>query len=106
MILRSALAATLCLFLLGCATAEKKAEPPKEQQPQPRRIGTVVLVNEDLQFVLVDVGSYQPATGQALKCFTGESESAVLSVSPEAKRPFIAADILQGHPQKGDEVFE
>lgn len=73
----------------------------------PRRVGTVAFVNNDLHFVLIDVGSlYIPAAGQALKTFSGGTESGIVSVSPERKRPFIAADIVKGAPQKDDDVFQ
>ncbi|MDP9292356.1 MAG: hypothetical protein M3O82_08335 [Verrucomicrobiota bacterium] len=70
-------------------------------------MGTVAFVNNDLHFVLIDVGSlYVPAAGQALKTFTGPTESGIVSVSPERKRPFISADIVKGAPQKEDDVFQ
>lgn len=109
-ILRAASALILCLLWIGCAATEKK-EPaqPAETAPTvgPRRVGSITLVNEPLQFVLVDVGTlYIPKPGQALKSFTGKMESGILVVSPEAKPPFIVADVIKGQPQKGDDVFE
>jgi hypothetical protein len=64
-------------------------------------------VNEDLSFVLVDVGSlYAPQAGTALKSFSGGAETAILAVDPEKQRPFIVADIIRGNPKVGDEVRE
>jgi len=73
----------------------------------PRRVGRVALVNAELGFVLVDVGSlYAPQAGTALKSFHGTEESGVLAVSPEKQRPFIVADIVKGAPKVGDDVEE
>jgi len=73
----------------------------------PRRVGRVAAVNEQLHFVLVDVGSlYSPTAGTALKSFSGGAETGVLAVGTEKERPFIAADIVKGEPKVGDEVEE
>jgi hypothetical protein len=70
-------------------------------------VGTVAVVNEDLHFVLVDVGSlYVPQSGTALKSFSGDAETGILAVDPEKQRPFIVADIIKGEPKVGDEVRE
>jgi hypothetical protein len=67
----------------------------------------VAVVNEELHFVLVDVGSlYVPGAGTALKSFSGDKETAILAVDPEKQRPFIVADIINGDPKVGDEVRE
>jgi len=64
----------------------------------PRRVGRVALVNAELGFVLVDVGSlYAPQAGTALKSFHG---------TEERQRPFIVADIVKGAPKVGDDVEE
>ncbi|MEA3188266.1 MAG: hypothetical protein QOD99_2096 [Chthoniobacter sp.] len=103
----------LCvLTILSCASGctwrhRKPAAATAIQQPQPRAVGSIALVNEQLGFVLVDVGSlYTPAVGAALKSFSGSEETAVLTVSIERKRPFITADIVKGTPHRGDTVFE
>ncbi len=73
----------------------------------PRRVGTIAVVNEDLHFVLVDVGSlYIPQAGTALKSFSGGQETGILAVDPEKQRPFIVADIIRGDPKVGDDVME
>jgi hypothetical protein len=65
------------------------------------------MVNTDLGFVLVDVGSlYTPRAGTALKSFRAGVETSVLAVSPEKQRPFIVGDIVKGTPQVGDDVEE
>lgn len=98
----------------GCALL--KPHKPRKRKPAdsaaltvspPRRVGTVAVVNEELHYVLVDVGSlYSPAAGTALKTFSGDAETGILAVDPEKWRPFIVADIVKGDPKVGDEVKE
>ncbi len=97
------------LLLTGCASMRHKQKPPADIPPAavtgPQRVGRVALVNEDLGFVLVDVGSlYTPQAGLALKSFRDGIETGVLAVSPEKERPFIVADIVKGTPEVGDDV--
>lgn len=97
------------LFASGCSILPHSRKPAATASAPagPRKVGTVAFVNNDLHFVLIDVGSlYIPASGQALKTFTGATESGIVSVSPERKRPFISADIVKGAPQKEDDVFQ
>lgn len=97
------------LMLSGCAwVRHRHAAKEADAAPVgPRRVGRVAVVNEDLHFVLVDVGSlYTPAAGTALKSFSGGTETGILAVNPERSRPFIAADIVKGEPKVGDDVEE
>ena len=95
------------LALPGCANRKHPAQKAPAASTGPRRVGTVAVVNEELHFVLVDVGSlYTPAAGTALKCFSGGTETGILAVDAEKRRPFIAADIVKGAPKVGDEVEE
>jgi len=98
--------ALVCLFS-GCAWQKHKHPQPAAVASAPRRVGTVAVVNEELHFVLVDVGSlYIPSPGTALKTFSGGAETAILAVNPERQRPFIVADIVKGQPKVGDQVEE
>jgi hypothetical protein len=95
----------------GCANVQKLLphhKPKTEHKaPTPRRVGTITLVNEADQFVLIDTGTAAaPAAGTALKTFTGETESGVVTVGSVSRRPFVVADIVSGAPRKGDAVFE
>ena len=86
---------------------KKPAETPAAAVNGPQRVGRVAVVNEDLGFVLVDVGTlYTPQAGTALKSFRNGVETGVLAVSPEKERPFIVGDIVKGTPQVGDDVEE
>jgi hypothetical protein len=67
----------------------------------------VAVVNDEMRFVLVDVGSlYTPSAGTALKSFSNGAETAILAVDPQKQRPFIVADIVKGEPKVGDQVEE
>ena len=95
------------VFISGCATNGHHPAAAAATPTGPQRVGTIALVNEDLSYVLVDVGSlYSPQAGTALKSFSGGAETAILAVDPEKQRPFIVADIIRGTPKVGDEVKE
>ncbi len=82
---------------------EQVAEPAKEARP----IGKVVHVDSTYGFVLVDVGlltGFVPGT--EIQSRQGEAVTAVLKITPEALRPFLTADIVQGKPQLGDIVYK
>jgi hypothetical protein len=69
-------------------------------------VGEIALVNEAKGFVLVDLQSnlYLPAPGSALRTTNASGKTAHLKATPEQKRPFIAADIVDGEPEVGDQV--
>ena len=98
----------LCCLLCVIACAACAHRHKGTQLPIHPLIGTIVLVNDRLGFVMIDTGNAYgiPMKGQALKSFTNGQESGVLTVSPEHKPPFLIADIVKGTPQKGDLVFE
>ncbi len=104
----AALALFGAMILTACAQESRSRSNPLAKAPAgPRRVGTVALVNEELSFVLIDVGSlYSPQVGTALKSFSGGMETGILAVNPEKQRPFIVADIVKGEPKVGDEVKE
>ena len=112
--IRTMLAAALLAGAPGCASFKKmhllphrKSKPAPVQAAVPGRVGTITLVNNDEHFVLIDTGmAAAPATGTALKCFTGEAVSGVVAVGNVNRRPFVVADIVQGAPKKGDAVFQ
>ena len=107
MLTRGVFILMLCAAMSSCAVFHhgKKADGKKVLAPVPRLVGTVTMINGG--FALVDVGTlYSPEPGTALKCFSAGEETAVLTVSPERRRPFITADIVKGMPHPGDEVFE
>ncbi|MGH7939410.1 MAG: hypothetical protein ACREFG_12985 [Chthoniobacterales bacterium] len=58
--------------------------------------------------MLIDLDSslYVPEAGVALRAVSHGAETARLKASPEQKRPFFAADILDGRPSVGDQVVQ
>jgi hypothetical protein len=113
-VIHALLATALLLSLTGCGLLGKRAREKRKAREAaavrpavPLRIGTITLVNEEEQFVLIDNGnSPTPPTGTALKSFTGTAESGVLSVGSVRRTPFVIADIVKGTPRKGDVVFQ
>lgn len=83
------------------------AAPPEPPPVVPERVGAVAVVNDELHFVLIDVGTlYTPPAGTALKSFSAGKQTAILAVNPERRRPFVVADIIEGNPQVGDDVVQ
>ena len=93
------------LILNGCAR-EKQPTTPPPAATAPRVVGEVAIVDEEKRFVLIDLESnlYVPAPGTELRTTNARGETAHLKASPEQKRPFVAADIVDGDPAVGDEV--
>jgi hypothetical protein len=93
------------LLFTGCATKPR----PAVAAPAPVRpsvVGKIAVVDEEKRFVLIDLDSnlYVPAPGTALRSTNAAGAAAHLKASAEQKRPFIAADIVDGEPAVGDEV--
>lgn len=109
--------AAFCVAQSGCGILrggrQRKANAP-EVSPQVaaarrplQRVGVVTLVNEADHFVLIDSGSLPtPAVGAKLASYSGASPSSQLKASDVRRRPFVVADIVEGSPRAGDEVFE
>jgi hypothetical protein len=100
---------TLSLLLAACSST-----PPAKHADAPPRartiaVGEVTIVDEAGRFVLVDLAAnlYLPPPGMALRAINAAGETtAHLKAAPERKRPFIAADIVDGHPAVGDLVVQ
>lgn len=95
----------------GCSANPYKpasASAPSATSAQPRtiQVGEVRVVDAEKHFVLIDLQSnlYVPEPGTVLRAMRDTTESAKLKVTPEQKRPFIAADVIEGEPAPGDEV--
>jgi hypothetical protein len=69
-------------------------------------VGEIAFVNEEQHFVLIDLESnlYVPPPGTLLVSVSGKGKTTHLKVGAEQKRPFVAADILDGDPTIGDQV--
>ena len=92
----------------GCATNIKSAATKTPTVPQPIAVGKVALVDEMRRFVLIDLQSnlYLPRPGLALRTTNAAGQTAHLRTTPEQKRSFITADIVDGHPAVGDLVLQ
>ncbi len=93
--------------LTGCAPGAHRSKPPSAAAAtKPRLVGEVAVVDEEKKFVLIDLESnlYVPAPGTKLQTTNAAGGTAHLKASPEQKRPFIAADIVDGDPAVGDQV--
>ena len=101
------LAATTSLLLpiTGCASHRRPAAT-SAAAARPVVIGEIAVVDEEKRFVLIDLDShlYVPSPGAALRATNAAGKTAHLKASPEQKRPFIAADIIDGDPAVGDQV--
>src|SRR5688500_11034950 len=88
-------------FLPGCALLPKflRKKPKAESPKAPQLIGTIVLVNPEGGFVLVDSGSLpSPVVGKALRTRPPEGSATELRVTEVRRRPFVIADIVSGTP--------
>lgn len=95
-----------CLMLIGCAAADHRVAPSAPGGPTV--VGSVAVVDEEKRFVLIDLESnlYVPPPGVVLRTANASGETGHLRTSPEEKRPFVAADIVQGNPAVGDQVVQ
>lgn len=95
----------LTITLIACAPG-KRSNVPTAGPIGPRVVGEVAVVDEEKRFVLIDLESYLyvPTPGALLRVTNAKGEIAHLRASPEQKRPFVAADIVDGEPAVGDQV--
>ncbi len=96
-----------CLLFAGASCAPRTqptADPATHARPAV--IGEVAVVDEEKKFVLIDLAAnlYVPAPGTALRATNASGGTAHLRASPEQRRPFIAANIVDGDPAVGDQV--
>jgi hypothetical protein len=95
-------------ILFGACQFGPKRAGPKETAGEAIEVGEIAVVDEKRGFVLVDLDSnlYVPAPGIGLRSRNAKGETAHLKAASEQKRPFIAADIIDGHPNVGDKVIQ
>ncbi len=99
------------MLVAACAEPRRAGKPPPgppKPNPRPITVGKVTIVNEEKRFVLIDLASNLsiPDPGVALRTMNGSEETGQLRAAPERKRPFMAADIVSGHPTVGDRVVQ
>lgn len=119
-IARNLAVAALCGALVSCAWPWKKKEIPRARpirfpkanvsdgtKRNPIQVGTILMVNADGNFVLIDSGGGpMPEPGAALKCMREGIDTGVVAVGSERKGTHVIADVVTGTPQKGDQVFQ
>ncbi len=73
---------------------------------EPVVVGKIVQIDQSYGFVIIDSGGIAGfVAGQELEARRDNKKVAKLRVGPEALRPFIAADVVEGAPERGDLVF-
>ena len=118
-VVRTLAMAALCGALVSCAWPWKKEVPrakpirfPKANasdgtKRNPKQVGTILMVNAEGNFVVIDSGGWaMPESGAALKCMREGIETGVIAVGSERKGTHVIADVVTGTPQKGDQVFQ
>ena len=84
-----------------------KVSPFDGTRRDPKRVGRIAMVNVEGGFVLIDSDAWSPpVAGTALKCMRDGTETGVVAVGKEQRGAFVAADIVKGSPQRGDDVFQ
>ncbi len=106
--LTTAVALGCAALAAGCATGMKSVATKAPAAQREIAVGKIALVDETRRFVLIDLESnlYIPRPGLALRATNAAGETAHLRTTPEQKRPFITADIVDGRPAVGDLVFQ
>jgi hypothetical protein len=101
-------ALSFLLAFSACAPRPQRAVSRPGEVTPPMVVGEIAIVDEEKQFVLIDLDSnlYVPPANTPLRSTNGAGKTAHLRVSPEQKRPFIAADIIDGQPAMGDKVVQ
>jgi hypothetical protein len=102
----AAIAALALLSSGGCASRQRSGVSGVAPVT-PSVVGEIAIVDEEKHFVLIDLDSnlYVPVPGTPLRSTNTAGKTAHLKASPEQKRPFIAADIIDGEPAVGDKVI-
>ncbi len=106
------LALGMGILLSGCAGLGEEPEPEETDTQRvdlsDKRVflGNVTLVNEDSRFVLIKTPVNQRLQpGFPLQSFRDRELSAELGFSPEQIHGFMTADIREGAPAVGDQVY-
>lgn len=103
----------LCVvaLLAGCAGGPGRKAPGEgaaalaEVTPVQFISGKVVLVREQLRYVVVDFGvSLQPKPGDRLGVYRDGNRVGEVRISQQASAGNVAADIMAGEARVGDEV--
>lgn len=92
------------LAVSGCAWWGPKT-PEVPEATLPTWAGRIAMVDTAHRFALVDTGAPMVLpTGANLISFRGKQRTATLVVTPEARPPYLAVEIVEGMPALGDQV--
>jgi hypothetical protein len=108
-----------CCLVVSCGSLGSKKIPraapirfPKANAldgtgRNPKQVGTILMVNGEGKFVVIDSGFWKPPeSGTALKCMRDGVETGIVAVGEERRGGHVVADIVTGEPRKGDQVFQ
>jgi hypothetical protein len=102
--LRAGVVVVLCGSLCGCALFQKKEDDIPEAT-LPTWLGRVVMVDAGYRFALIDTGgSGLPPAGTGVLTFREKRRTSILRVTPEARPPYLALEIVEGLPAVGDQA--
>ncbi|HOW98308.1 MAG TPA: hypothetical protein P5567_00135 [Kiritimatiellia bacterium] len=99
--LEPALGLALALFTLGCTSPVTTAPAPAPAAPG--FVGRVVRVNAAQRFVIVQCERL-PSEGDTLTLYRGKEPAGRLRATGPFRPPYVAADVLEGAPERGDAV--
>lgn len=97
--------------LAGCGLLHKYGfgkSRDKKAAPEAREslVGVIEMVNPEHKFVLIrSQARYNFLPGTQLVTYSPSGLKATLQITPERKSSFLAADIVDGYPQRGFPVF-
>ncbi len=99
-------------LVVGCKSAPGNAAPGNPAAPAPAKIralggaqGSIVQVQPALRFVVVDFTlNATPAPDQILKVYRNGQKVGEVKAGRMTRESNVAADIVSGDPQVGDEV--
>jgi hypothetical protein len=93
------------LAVLGAAWGDSSEtnEPSAKPVLVELIIGRVLHVNTNYNYVILQCGSL-PSTAEEAKVYREDAVVARLKISGFDRFPFVAADVIDGRPRKGDVV--
>ncbi len=93
----------LLLPLVSCGLFRKAK--PATVRLDTAQVGNVDMVNGEQKFILIHSPERVPLAAETVLTTQGEAgDTGRVKVSPERKGSYLTADIVSGHPKKGDAV--
>lgn len=95
--------AWILIVALGLPGCKAPMPTPGPAPAAPAFVGRVVRVNTQGQFVIVQCERL-PSEGETLKLYRGKEPAGRLRATGPFRLPYVAADVLEGAPERGDAV--